>query len=307
MSEDDQADTIEFSVPKPSLVGGAPSTSSLIRIDQAALSHRGKVRKNNEDSFLAVKFERRMQTLLSNLPPGNIRDLYSEVGYAMLVADGMGGEVAGEVASRTAISTLVELVAQTPDWIMRIDEESAHEFLQRAERRFRLLKVALVERAKADPHLLGMGTTMTLACSLGTDCLIAHVGDSRAYLFGDGHLIRLTHDQTMAQSLADAGVISSEEIATHPMRHVLTGAISTSSGKAQAELHHIRLKDGDQLLLCSDGLTEMVTDKAIADVLRMDQSAEVACNALVDQALEAGGKDNVTVIVTRYRMPKATG
>jgi PPM family protein phosphatase len=148
-----------------------------------------------------------------------------------------------------------------------------------------------------------MGTTMTLAGSVGPDLIIAHIGDSRAYVHRAGKLLRLTRDQTMAQALADAGAIRPEEVATHPSRHVLTGAITTHEGDVPVELQHLRLSDGDQLLLCSDGLTEMASDAAIAGALDTTGSAANACRALVDLALEAGGEDNVTVILARYRIP----
>ena len=152
---------------------------------------------------------------------------------------------------------------QTPDWIMRVDKRSAKEVLKRMDQRFRQVKQALIERAESDPSLSGMGTTMTLACSLGTELIIAHSGDSRAYLFRQGLLQPLTHDQTMAQSLADAGAIRPEEVATHPMRHVLTGAIATRGGKTPTELHQLGLIDGDQILLCTDGLVGMVADQQL--------------------------------------------
>lgn len=300
---DNEADTIEISS------SGLRETENIIgvssaAVELAALSHPGKVRANNEDSFLITRFGRTLQTVVTNLPDGYVPDQHAVTGYAMIVADGMGGAAAGKVASRTAIKTLVKLAIQTPDWVMRIDEDSAKEILQRAERRFRLLKVALVNRAKADPSLLGMGTTMTLAGTIGWDCAIAHVGDSRAYLLRKGELHQLTRDQTMAQTLVDAGVIKAEDVAKHPLRHVLTGAIGTEGGKLKAELHHLRLEDGDQLLLCTDGLTEMVTDAEIAEVLRKDGSADNACRALVDRALLAGGNDNVTVVLSRYHVPQ---
>jgi protein phosphatase len=108
----------------------------------------------------------------------------------------------------------------------------------------------------------------------------------------------------MAQALADAGAIRPEQVATHPSRHVLIGAITTQKGEAPAELQHLRLSDGDQVLLCSDGLTDMVSDEAIAGTLGRAGSAVKACRALVDLALEGGGRDNVTVVLARYRIPQ---
>jgi PPM family protein phosphatase len=281
------------------------SISSRTKVDLGAVSHKGKVRPNNEDSFLVMRFERTMYTLLTNLPTGQIPEQYRERGYAMFVADGMGGAAAGEVAGRTAITTLVDLIIQTPDWIMRPDEQRASEVLQRMEERFGQLPGALTRRAQSEPNLHGMGTTLTLAVSLGANLVIAHVGASRAYLFRLGQLLPLTSDQTIAQLLADAGVIRPEDVAKHHARHVLTGAITTSDEKAEVELHHVQLLDGDQLLLCSDGLTEMVTSAQISAVLEKDASAMDASRALIDLALEAGGRDNVTVVLGRYRIPEA--
>jgi len=271
-------------------------------VDIAALSHQGLVRSNNEDSFLALTLERRIRTLITNLPDPIFQD-YAEVAYGMIVADGMGGAAAGEVASRTAISVLIDLVIETPDWIMRLDEERANQILKRTDERIGKLATALAEAARINPGLSGMGTTLTLAASLGSDLLVAHVGDSRVYLFTEGQLVRLTKDQTMAQLLADLGVISADDLTTHHARHVLTSAITATGSKIEVELHHLGLASGDQLLLCSDGLTEMVADEDIKAILKEHNPVAQSCQALVDAALAAGGKDNVTVILAKYQLP----
>src|SRR5215471_362407 len=282
----------------------SPGISAKVKVEIASLSHQGLVRTNNEDSFLVTTMERRMRTLMTNLPSDQISRDYAEIAYAMAVADGMGGSAAGEVASRTALATLVDLVIATPDWIMRLDEERTTEVLRRADERMKKLAGALNEAAANNPQLSGMGTTLTLAASLGADLLVAHVGDSRAYLFTEGQLIRLTKDQTMAQLLADLGVISVDELSKHHSRHVLTSAISATDAKVEVELHHLYLANGDQLLLCSDGLTEMVTDNYIKAVLTQNKKVDESCQALVDGALAGGGTDNVTVILARYEFPK---
>lgn len=298
----DELDTAELPVLVPAR--DAVGFSSRVQVDLGALSHLGRVRTNNEDHYLVARFDRAMQLLLSNLPPGygpNIRT--TETGYALLVADGMGGAAAGEVASRTAISALVDLILRAPNWIMRLDDASASEMLRRIGERFRSIRETLVEEATADPSLQGMGTTLTMAGSIGADLVIGHVGDSRAYLMREGRLLRLTRDDTMAQVLVDRGLISAEEVATHPMRHMLTDVVGTKGGEARAELHRWRLQDEDQVLLCTDGLTDMVSDEVISSVLLQPGSAAEACRSLVDLALEGGGEDNVTVVLSRYRIP----
>ena len=274
--------------------------ASSVDVDLGARSHPGRVRSNNEDHYLVCRFQRSMTTLLSNLPEGTVPAEHADTAYGFLVADGIGGRAAGEVASRTAIGELVALALRTPDWIMTLDESRVGEVLERMKQRFERLSEALADRARAEPGLAGMGTTMTLVLSLGLDAIVVHIGDSRAYLRRGATLHRLTKDQTIAQSLADSGAISAEELKHHPLRHVLTGAISTKEKKSPIELHHARLEDGDQVLLCSDGLTDMLSDEAIAGVLGRSGSSEEVCGALVDGALEAGGEDNVTVVLAKF-------
>jgi protein phosphatase len=272
-----------------------------VEADLAGLTHRGKRRATNEDHFLIARLDRRWHKIDSNLPPEAVPDTSTETAYGLLVADGMGGHAGGEVASRAAVTCLVDLVLKTPDIIMRLDPVLTEEVLQRLDRRFRQIKDALSDQVRNDSSLKGMGTTMTLACTVGNDLLIAHVGDSRVYLYRNGALQRLTHDQTMAQFLADTGVIAPDAVATHPLRNVLTSVLGTSEGPMQVDLHGRRLADGDQLLLCTDGLTDMIPEPRIAEILgAASASAADTCGRLVDAALDAGGRDNITVIVARY-------
>jgi protein phosphatase len=149
-----------------------------------------------------------------------------------------------------------------------------------------------------------MGTTLTIAWSLGAELFVAHIGDSRVYLSRDGLLCQLTRDHTLAQTLADSGLIAPEEVATHRLRHVLTQAMGSPDMGGKPQVQRLRLADGDRLLLCTDGLTDMVEEGKIAAVLGRPTSAAETCQALVDLALEGGGRDNVTVVVGAYRLPK---
>jgi PPM family protein phosphatase len=296
--------TTDPSLPAASETRPQAGESSLVEVDVAALSDPGRVRGKNEDHYFVGRFQRAMHTLATNVPDEKMPRSYEETVYAMLVADGVGGSAAGEVASRTAVQALVDLILETPDWIMLLDDRLADEVLKRMERRFQKVRETLVERANADPSLKGMATTMTVAGTVGSELLTAHVGDSRAYVLRrDGRLEKLTRDQTMAQSLADSGAISQEDVARSPYRHVLTSALATRGAFVQVELKRSRIDDGDRLLLCSDGLTDMVPDDRIARVLREAPTSAAACRRLVDEALEAGGKDNVTAVVARYRIP----
>lgn len=282
----------------------AEAASQPVQVDLGALSHPGKVRPSNEDHYLVATFERSMRTLLTSLPEGEIPYHYADTAYGLLVADGMGGAAGGEMASRTAISALIELVLRTPDWIMSLNEELAKDVLHRLNQRIKQAEAVLLEKARLDPRLMGMGTTMTIACSLGARLVIAHVGDSRAYLFRKGQLYRLTCDHTVAQALANVGAIGPEAVASHPMRHLLTHVIGAQGGSALADLNCLPLSDGDQVLLCTDGLTDMVEEAAIAQSLAVGRPAAEVCRALAEMALEAGGLDNLTVLIARYRMPQ---
>ena len=227
-----------------------------------------------------------------------------EVNYVMVVADGMGGHAAGEVASRMAISALVSLALDVPDWIFKVDQEHAREIERRARKRVQEVGAMLVERGRRDPALRGMGTTLTAARSLGRDLLITHVGDSRAYLLRAGVLHRLTRDHTYAQLLVDTGQLAPGDVAGSRHRHVLTNALGGSSEDVQVDTDRLRLEDGDRLLLCSDGLTDLVDDATITDILREATLSSDACERLVQRALDSGGRDNVTVIVATYRLPE---
>lgn len=277
--------------------------SSLIEVDLAAESHIGKVRRNNEDHFVVQRFERTLQTLMTNLPTDAVPARASETGYAMLVADGMGGAAAGEVASKVAISTLIDLVLQTPDWILRPEGEWYETVLQRMSERLQKVDAALADLEQENPGLSGMGTTMTIAGSLGATLLVVHVGDSRAYLIRNSKIHRLTRDHTLAQSLEDSGMVSRESAAAHPFRHVLTQSIGRMAGKVQAEVGHATLKDGDVVLVCSDGLTDMVSENVILDHIQRSKRTSDACRSLIQAALDGGGRDNITVTLARYRFP----
>jgi protein phosphatase len=224
-----------------------------------------------------------------------------------MVADGMGGAPGGAVASRLAISTLVRTVLDVPDWIMRPDDRTAEEVLNRAVAYYRKVDAKITERGAADPALRGMGTTMTVAYSAGTHLFIAHVGDSRAYLYRRGGLRRLTRDHNTAGILAEAGIVAREGRLAHRLRHVLTNVLGGTPEPASVEVHRLRLENGDRVLLCTDGLTGMVEDAAIAALLLRTPGSEQACRSLVDLALEKGGEDNVTVAMARYQVSGAPG
>jgi protein phosphatase len=282
------------------------SLPSLTLVDVAGQSHQGFVRPRNEDHFLVARFGRFMDRLHSNLPEEEVPAPFEEVVYGMGVADGIGGSAGGEQASKLALRTLVNLALNTPDWISRAANiDLTREIVRRAAERYVKVKEVLEEHAEEDPRLRGFGTTVTMAWNLDKNLFLAHLGDSRAYLYRPPKLCQLTRDHTMAQVLADHGELAQEEVATHRLRHVLTKSLGDRVDDVEPDVQQIVLNGGDRLLLCSDGLTDMVSDEAIAAILDQDETSEKTCQLLVDAALAAGGRDNVTVIVARYETSSA--
>ena len=303
MSDPDDMDTIPpplraTALGRTTTVSEHPSAA--VSVDSFGMSDRGKVRADNQDHFYLGKLGRFSQTLATSLPGGELPERLEQAGYVAVVADGMGGHAGGEVASRTAIIVFFHLLFDTPDWVLKVDDQSAAKILDRVTDRYRSLDSLLDERARVDPNLRGMGTTMTLTYSIGFDLFLAHAGDSRAYLCRGGSLRQLTRDHTRVQELVDAGMMTREEAATHRLRNVLTNVLGGGVPLTDVDVHRVLLAGGDTLLLCSDGLYDVVKDDEIAGILGASGSAEGACRSLIDLALERGAPDNVTAVVSRY-------
>ena len=287
---------------RTTLLGTAPSGSSTssVQVDVFGSSHTGHVRQNNEDQFFVAKLTRSLETVTTSLAPGEVPARADEINHLLVVADGMGGHAAGEVASRMAISSMVRLALQLPDWIFRVDEEHVPELEWRSRRLVEQIDSILVQHGARDPLLAGMGTTLTATRSLGRDLMIVHVGDSRAYLYRAGRLRRLTKDHTFAQAMVDRGELAAEDAAHSRMRHILTNALGGSREVVDVDIDMLRLEDGDRLLLCSDGLSDLVEDEAIAAAMASTPASQDTCEQLVRLALERGGRDNITAVVARY-------
>jgi len=274
-----------------------------VHIQFGALSHCGSVRTNNEDHFSVVRRRRSREVLLTNLPEHAIPNSLHDDAFTMVVADGIGGAAFGELASIIALQTSWDLTSHAFKWHFQMNEVEAEEVKEMLALYGQLIHQRLRDEAASDPRLTGMGTTITGALTIGFDAFIAHVGDSRAYLFRDGMLEQLTKDHTVAQKLVDAGAIASVTDVSRRMRNMLANCLGGYHRSVDVEVNQVHLSDGDQLLLCTDGLTDMVADAEIARTLRADHEPQDACQALVQQALEQGGRDNVTVIVARYARP----
>lgn len=280
-----------------------PSSRS-IKVSYAAHSDPGKVRPRNEDHYLVARVRRTLNVLAHNVPQGEMPESLGEDAYVMIVADGMGGMNAGDVASMLAISTGVKLADRSVKWGFKINEKEARDLLARISAYFREIDRRITRKSEADRRLFGMGTTMTLAYSVGIHLFLIHVGDSRAYLYRDGRLQQLTRDHTVAQALADAGEISQDAVRKHARRNALTNYLGGHRGRVKADVRWLQLRDGDRVLLCSDGLSDMVEDHEIAGCLAAKRAADAAVHELTRRALERGGKDNITVVMADYSIPE---
>ncbi len=159
----------------------------------------------------------------------------------------------------------------------------------------------IFEEATVHPEWEGMGTTLTMAFAVNWRLFVAHAGDSRCYLYSERKLPQLTQDHTMTAEMVRRGIITPQDQTHHPWRHVVTNILGGSERGVQAELHSLDLHVGDVLLLCSDGLTEMVPEDQIAGILEEDNGSERACERLVGEANKRGGKDNITAIVAQVK------
>jgi protein phosphatase len=272
-----------------------------VRVEFGALSHRGLVRDANEDHYLVVRRRRVRDVLLSNLPVELLNQAEQEA-YALAVADGMGGHAFGDLASFLALWVAWDLGSSEIKWAVKMNRSESDELKLKAAVLFRLLDRALRSAAEAQPQLFGMGTTLTACYTTGPELFVLHAGDSRAYLYRGGALRRLTRDHTLAEEMIDAGMAEPESDAEVSQRHVLTNCVG--GGSVAVEVEHHRLAHGDRLLLCTDGLTVLVSEVEIAALLNTHPRPEDACRALVDRALDCGGLDNITVVLAHYTIPE---
>ena len=270
-----------------------------VRAEFGALSHRGLVRSNNEDHYSVVRRYRSREVLLTNLPA----DAYSprrDEAYALAVADGVGGAAFGELASMIALRTGCELTGKAFNWNFQLSETETSDLEEKLNVYMQLIHRRLKEEAEVNADYQGMGSTLTGALTVGMDAFIAHVGDSRAYLYRQGALHRLTKDQTLAELMASLGLIATADEAAQRFRNTLVSCLGGNFEKVEVETTHVVMEDGDHLLLCTDGLTDMVSDADIAGILAHSSAPQERCQELIDAALKGGGRDNVTVVLGRY-------
>jgi serine/threonine protein phosphatase PrpC len=265
-------------------------------LDVYGLTHPGKVRATNQDHFLICSLRKQMLVHLTSLPAiDQVAAPNERLAFLAMVADGVGGSAGGETASRLAVEVVTRYVSESVQcyYASGADEN----FLTSLQEAAMQSHADLLAMADAQPELAGMATTLTLWIGVWPRAYLLQVGDSRCYILREGELTQLSRDQTMAQELIDAGVMARAEASRTRWAHTLSSAIG---GRQTAPLvTRLEQQWGNVGMLCTDGLTTHVSDDRIRQRLRMMTSARQVCEDLLQDALDGGGTDNITILVGR--------
>jgi protein phosphatase len=276
--------------------GDSKDTSSSprgeIRVKLFARTDVGQIREHNEDNFLVADMTRKSRGLLE----ANRTSVVGRHGSLFAVCDGMGGAAAGEIASQLAVDILYERMVEGLEEGHALSRD---ELARRLVRGIEAAGLRIFQEAKLDRTRRGMGTTVTAAALVDDHLFFAQVGDSRGYILRDGQLVQLTRDQSLVNQLIEAGQLTEEEAETFEHNNIILQALGTAD-TVQVDLTFCELRRGDTLLLCSDGLSGMVRFDDIREALSTTQEPIDACKLLTERANQAGGHDNITVIVVQF-------
>jgi protein phosphatase len=265
-------------------------------IDVAGLTHVGKVRKDNQDHFLIAQLKKRLEVHDTSLSPQALSQVDERIAFLAMVADGVGGRAGGEEASRLALEEATLYLSQSIRTYNQGDAK-ADTFIDLLQSAALASHERVLARAREGGVEHGMATTLTLWIGVWPWFYLLQVGDSRYYLYREGTLTQVTRDQTMAQDLVDQGVLKRSDQHRSPLNNVLSSAIGAQ--QTTPVVTRIAAAWENVHLLCSDGLTKHVSDERIAEILRGMTTARGACEQLLQEALDGGGSDNITIIVGR--------
>ena len=266
-------------------------------IDAHGVTHPGKVRRDNQDHFLLCSLRKQLVVRLTSIPDPHLPADAERLASLAMVADGVGGAAHGETASRLALAAATQYVSRSLRCYYGASDEDERQLDEALREGAHQCHADLLRRGEEDPAFQGMATTLTLFLGVWPHGYLLQVGDSRCYLLRHGELTQITRDQTMAQEMVDIGAMKAEEAAGTRLAHTLTSAIGGS--QTDPKVTRFDMTWGHVILLCSDGLTRHVSDDRIREVLRSMTSARQACETLLQDALEGGGSDNITVVVGR--------
>jgi serine/threonine protein phosphatase PrpC len=271
---------------------GTPASKGPVVVHVFGRTDVGKTREHNEDAFVVADLTANRATL----QPDVRTHISGERGSLFMVADGMGGAAAGEIASAMAIDVVLRELERL--WIQASRQDPAA-FAQALKRATAAANAEINAFATQHPEYRGMGTTATIAGLLGDTLYLAQVGDSRAYLIRDGVARQLTKDQSLMQRLVEAGELTEEEAEHSERRNIILQALGPEA-TVNVDLTHQTVRRGDVLVLCSDGLSGQVSKEEIAHIVSEEHDLAAVCRRLVDRANENGGPDNITVIAARF-------
>ena len=263
-----------------------------IRVEVFGKTDLGRTRDHNEDRFLVADLTRKTASLQPDMRQHDI----GPRGTLFVVADGMGGAAAGELASEMATDTIYAHLLKT--WNDE-DEVTPQRFAYRLKEAVEVANASIHAHAKAHPEVRGMGTTTTAAGVLNDHLYLTQVGDSRAYLIRGGKAYQITKDQSLMQRLVEAGELTEEEAAQSERRNIILQALGPDP-KVKVDLTHQEVRRGDILVLCSDGLSGQVKKDEIAQIVSTTPDLSAACDKLIALANERGGPDNITVVIARF-------
>ena len=272
-----------------------------IVLEHSGKTDVGRVRPKNEDQFLIADLTKQLRVAQSSLSGEHFGGwVTGSTGHLLVVADGMGGVAGGEIASGLAVETMSWYVARTMPWFFRFQDGREKELEAELVAAVEACQQTVADAAAAS-HFNRMGTTLTMAYVLWPRVYVVHAGDSRCYLHRTPKLVRMTKDHTVAQKALDQGLLTEEQVKKSVLGNTLWNCIGGGSPDVSTDVYHATLQPGDELLLCTDGLTRKLTDDAIREILKKSGTPAAAADALVSAANEAGGEDNITVIVARFR------
>ena len=263
-----------------------------LRISVFGKTDLGQSRDHNEDTFLVADLSTGKASLLPDVRDHEL----GPRGSLFVVADGMGGAAAGELASSMAVDIIYRHLSTA--WAADPDSSAAR-FAFRVREAVELANRELYAYAQEHPEVRGMGTTVTLAGVFATDLILAQIGDSRGYLVREGRAIQLTRDQSLTQRLVDAGELTEEEAERSERRNIILQALGPDA-QVRVDLSHQSLRRGDLLIMCSDGLSGSVKKDEIAELASQHPELPALCGRLIDLANERGGPDNITVVAARF-------
>jgi len=267
-------------------------------IDVYGLTHPGKVRAENQDHFLICSLRKQMivhRTSLSDT--GSLMEESERLAFLAMVADGVGGGAKGAEASRITVESVAQYVSRSMRCYYATSSTDGPGFSEALYDAAVECHAELMRWGQQQPAYQGMATTLTLFLGVWPRAYLLQVGDSRCYLLRHGELTQITRDQTLAQELIDLGALKPEDAPATRLAHTLSSSIG--GRQSSPVVSHFEMTWGTVVLLCSDGLTNHVSDERIRERLRSMSSAQQACESLVEDALEGGGSDNITVIVGR--------